>query len=226
MQARHSRSNFFQLLLVGVTFILITVTGIIFRQPFLRILPLYNSLIVMLLYARVNRFAYLFGGLNSLLYAYVYIVLKLYGSLAYAVCVSFPIQIASFILWSKAPWGQSTILKRLTGKQRCLLCVGFAAAWAAVMAVLSALGSSYQILDTTITLAGIFSSILSMLAYIEYAYLSLINSVASIILYTLMLRENPGQITYLVFTLYSMVCWVLSLNKATRLYRLQQESKS
>lgn len=223
MLSRHSKADLFQLVLLVVTAALITATGIIFRQSFIRILPLYNSLVVMLLVARVNRYAYLVGACNALLYGYIYFSFKLYASMVYAVCISSPIQLASFILWGKKPWGRSTILKRLTGKQRSLVGVGFVMAWAAVMALLSLLGSSYQVLDTTITLVGILASVLTMLAYVEYAYLVFPSTILSIVLYALMLQENPAQITYLIYTVYCLICQLTSLQRVRKLYRLQQK---
>ena len=63
-----TKSNLPRLILLAVTAILITVTGILFRQNFLHILPLYVSLVVGILQSRANRYACLLGGLNSILY--------------------------------------------------------------------------------------------------------------------------------------------------------------
>ena len=76
---------------------LITWTGIQFQQPFLRMLPLYISLCVGMLQSRASRYASLVGGLNSLVYTFVYISLGLYASALYAIAVSFPLQIATFL---------------------------------------------------------------------------------------------------------------------------------
>lgn len=222
MQTRDTKSDVFQLIMMGVTFVLLTVTGVTFHQPLVRILPLYISLVVMLLFARVSRYSYLLGACNSLLYGYVYYCFGLYAQVFYAVLISSPIQFVSFFLWGKRPWGQSTILKRLSVKQRGKVIVLFVAVWFAVMAVLNALGSNYQMLDTSITLLGILSSILTMLAYVEYAYLVLPSSILNIILYALMLLEDPAQSTYLVYNVYCLICQIMSLQRVRKLYRLQQ----
>ena len=60
-------------IMMAVTGISITVAGIVFDQSFLRILPLYVSLIISTLQTKVNRFALLLGGVNSILYGVVYI---------------------------------------------------------------------------------------------------------------------------------------------------------
>lgn len=78
------------LLPILITAAAITAAGLWFHQNFFRILPLYVSLFVMILSAQVNRYAFLLGGLNLILYAAVYFVYGLYGMAAYALLVSFP----------------------------------------------------------------------------------------------------------------------------------------
>ena len=165
------RKNLFILILLTVTGILITVTGILFRQAFLRILPLYISLFVMLLNSRVSRFGPLVGGINSLLYAVVYLHYGLYASAAYAVLVSCPFQIVTFIRWSKHPYENSTVFRRMTWKQRGLTALAFAAAWLIVCAVLQRLSSNYMLLDTTTSLLGVLISLFIRMPPFSYLFL-------------------------------------------------------
>ena len=82
-QTLFNKENLPLLCMIGVTAVLITVTGILFHQSPLRILPLYISLFVGMLQAQANRYASLLGGLNSLLYMLVNIYLGLYASAGY-----------------------------------------------------------------------------------------------------------------------------------------------
>ena len=59
-----------KIILMAVTAVLITVTGIIFKQSFFRILPLYVSLVIGYLQTRMSRYAPLMGGINSILYVH------------------------------------------------------------------------------------------------------------------------------------------------------------
>ena len=114
------------LVIMGVTAILIMTTGIIYKQSPLRMIPLYVSLIIALMQSGVSRYAPLIGSVNSLLYAAVYGYYRLYASMAYAVLVSCPLQVVTFINWSRNPWKGSTILKKLTNRQRILVFAGSA----------------------------------------------------------------------------------------------------
>ncbi|MBQ8605874.1 MAG: nicotinamide mononucleotide transporter [Clostridia bacterium] len=207
--------------LVFVTFVLITVTGIVFRQLWYRILPLYISLFVMLLQTRANRYAFLLGGLNSILYAIVSFSLSLYGSGIHTLLVSFPMQVLTFIRWNKKSYGNSTVLKRLTNLQRLYCLIGFGLLWTVQYFVLSSVGSGYILLDNTLTILGLAGTVFSLLRLIEYPFISIISSIINLVLYIAMLKEHPGQMTYVVYTVYSLICCVISLRFMTKLYKKQ-----
>lgn len=220
-----NKTNLLNLVLIGVTFVGITVTGIVYGQSPLRILPLYISLAVGLLQAGANRYASLLGGINSILYTIVYFLLGLYASAWYALFFSCPIQIATFIRWSRHTYGQSTVFRKMTGKQRLFTVVLCAVSFGGMYVILRALGSSYQLLDITTSILGILISILTMLAYVEYSWLMLPSGIISIFLHIQMMADYPAQITYLVFSLYSMICVTRGFFRVRKLYA-EQNSKN
>lgn len=206
-----------------VTAILITATGIIFKQSFLRIMPLYVSLIIMLLQTNVNRYAPLLGGLNSLLYGFVFLYYRVYGQVANAFLVSFPMQIFAFFYWSKNRRGIHPTLKRLTVKQRVIGSLLFVLLTAGLCFILAKINGSYIILDSILFILGLIITALNMFAYVEAPFLNIINAVASIILYIRMSLDTPEQLTYLIYSLYSFVCIILTCVKVTSLYAEQQK---
>ena len=213
------------LILMLVTAALITATGVTFGQTFINILPLYVSLCVGLLQSRVSRTAYLIGACNSLLYAVVYAHFKLYASAAYAVLFSSTIQFATYFRWKSRPQGQSTLFRAMTNRQRLLVAGLFALCWGAAWLILSRADSGYRILDISTSLLGILISLLTMLAYIEYAPLMILSGTVNIVLFAAMLRDHPAQITYLRYALYSMVCQIGALKRVLRLSKEQTHEK-
>ena len=213
------------LILMLVTAALITATGVTFGQTFINILPLYVSLCVGLLQSRVSRTVYLIGAFNSLLYAVVYAHFKLYASAAYAVLFSSTIQFATYFRWKSRPQGQSTLFRAMTNRQRLLVAGLFALCWGAAWLILSRADSGYRILDISTSLLGILISLLTMLAYIEYAPLMILSGTVNIVLFAAMLRDHPAQITYLIYALYSMVCQIGALKRVLRLYKEQTHEK-
>ncbi len=225
MNQKYLKENFPLLIAMALTAVLITVTGILFRQSFLRILPLYISLIVGLLQSRVNRYASLLGGINSILYALVYLHYHLYGSAIYAVLVSCPIQIITFVRWSKKPWGKSTVFRKMNWKQRVLTALGYASSLCLLLLILSFTDANYVVLDSAITLLGILNSLLMMFAFIEYTVLMIVGNVLNMSLYITMIQDTPEQITYLIYSVYSLICILLAFFRSKKFYREQQEKE-
>ncbi len=197
----------------------ITVCGIIFKQDVWKMIPLYVSLFIALLQSRVSRFSPLLGGANSLLYTAVYFSFTLYGQAVYALLVSFPLQIITFIRWQKRKSGGSTVLRKMSAKMRILIAVAVAVIWVLLAFVRKNGDSSYYLLDNTTTLLGILATILMMLSFIEYTALMVINGCFTLLLYISMLEANPAQVTYIVFASYSLFCAVLATINANRAFQ-------
>lgn len=216
------KKEIFIFILMGCTAVLITVAGIYFHQSFLRILPLYISLVVGLLQSRINRYANLLGSINSLLYGAVYIYYNLYGSAFSALLFSFPIQLLTFIRWNKNKWEHSTVLRKLSPKQRILTLAGFAVALVAMWIILPLIGSQYVFLDSVTNLLGILIYFLTMFAFVEYTFLMIINGIIGTALYITMLGDTPEMTTYLIYSVYSFICIVFAFFQAKKLYDSQQ----
>ena len=212
-------------LLVPVTAVAITVTGIIWKQDFIRILPLYFSLIIMFLNSRANRYALLLGSLNSVLYTFTYLYLGLYATAVHAFFFSFPMQLLSFVRWKKNSYKKSTEFRKLTSKQRLLLAASFIVTFCAVYFILDSAGSSYKFLDTLSSLISIIVTFLTMFAFIEYTWLWIPSAVLSLILTAMTMTAHPEQITYLIYSVYSLICVVCSYTSVRKLYKEQEAQK-
>jgi len=207
---------------IMLTFCAILAAGIIFRQSPLRIFPLFISLFIMMFQADANRYAYLAGGLNSILYGLVYIYIGIYASAASALLFSFPVQILTFLNWKKHSYGQSVHFKKMTAKQRIAVTAAFIAVWIGLFTILNLMGSQYAFLDNTSSLISILVSVLTMLAYIEYSYLWLLSSTLSFILNIQVALDNPSHITYVIYSLYSGACVIRAFINVHKLYKKQQ----
>ena len=81
--------------------VLIIVFAILREQSFLKTLPTLVTLVVQLLLVRANRYAFLLGGTNALIYGAAYLSEGLYFSCISAVLMSAPLQYYSFVVWSR-----------------------------------------------------------------------------------------------------------------------------
>ncbi len=219
-----------KLIMAAVTGLLITAAIVIHAKELpadvIRVLPLYVSLFVMLLQTNASRYAFLVGGINSMLYAVVYFSIGLYASAVSALAVSFPLQIVSFIRWGRHRYGRSTVFRRL-GARRFALCVaGLAAAYGVTYLIFSALGSRHLLLDNSVLIINSFVTVLSMLAYIEYLYLQFVVQGINLWLYLSISLETPARSPFLIYTVFSTVCAVLTFIRIQGLYRQQQREAS
>jgi len=218
---QYIKDNPINFCLALITCAAITAAGLYYQQEILRILPLYVSLVIGFLQAGANRYASLLGGFNSLLYAVVYFQLGLYASAGYALLFSCPVQLVTFVRWSRNAYQHSTQFRRLSGRQRIWIAVTFLVCFLVLYIVLAALGSEYQFLDNISSLLGILISILTMLAFIEYTWLMLPSGIISIFLNLATMQAHPDQMTYLIFSVYSMICVTRGFFSVRKLYAEQ-----
>ena len=212
----------FSYALLLVTAVMITWTGIAWKQQVFRIIPLYVSLFVGMLQSRASRYASLLGGINCLIYTVVYFSLGLYAMALQALLITGPFQLFTFVRWGRHAYKHSTQFRCLSGKQATGMLAAFVISFLVLYWVMSKVGSSYRILDNALTLIGIFTSILTLLSFREYTWLMLVTGVFSIVLDATMMKEYPGQITYLVFSLYSMLCIIRQFFSVRNLYKEQK----
>lgn len=211
------RDNLFIFICAAITFVCVLSTAIIFKQNPIKTLPLFISLFVMLLNARVSRYAFLVGGLNSILYAISYALMGLYANAVYAFIVSFPLQLITFFNWKKKTSGGVTELRKMSWGVRGCVLLGLAVIWPLVYFAVSALpGANQSILDVTGTLLGILVTILSMLRFSEYAPLNLVSVAISLATHTMIFLDDASNITYVIFTVYSGICIVSAIVRMKR----------
>ena len=223
------RKNRPKLVMVSVTAVLIVASYILFHQDFPRdfieILPLFVSLVISLMQTEANRYAFLLGGINSIFYAAVYFSFGIYASAVYALAASFPLQIWTFIRWSKHAYGKSTVFKKLSKKHLILLITTVVAAFTICYVVFDALGSRYLVLDNATTVLGTLTAVLCAFAFVDYVYFNLFSQVVSVAMYIQMMLDTPVRAPYLIYAVFALICLILTTIRVHQLYRFQQEEQ-
>ena len=197
-------------ILAAIVFILILTGAIVFQLPILNALPLLISTIVMFLQARVNRYAFLLGGINALLYTVAYAQMTLYSSAAYALLVSFPLQLITFFNWQRHTSNNSTEIRTISAFGRILLFAGMGGLWLLLFLIFSAFGSAYLIFDNTVSVLGIVATLLCAGRFAEFTMIQWISSLVSIATYTIMTIDDPSRCVWLIHVLYSCTCSIIT----------------
>lgn len=214
-----------KIIIIIVTGIAILTAGILCKQQFFLMLPLFVSLFVMGFQSEANRIGVLIGACNALLYTVTYIIMGVYASAISGLLFSFPIQLMTFFRWRKNAYKKTVMFKKMTNKQRIAFTVGLLALWAVLAGVFFYLKYEYALFDSLLFLFGFIIPILTMLAYIEYTYLWIIQAVVGLFLNVQMAMNDISQITYLIYGVYALYCVILAFINVHKFYKEQAELK-
>ncbi|MBE7057232.1 MAG: nicotinamide mononucleotide transporter [Ruminococcaceae bacterium] len=216
MKVRKIKFN--EILAIIATLLLIA-GHIIFKPEWYVVFPLYISMIVKFLNSNVSRYAFLLGGINCIFHGIASIALTLYSTAACAILLLLPLQIITFINWSKHTQDGVTEIKRFSNKGRVLLFGVLLAGWAILYFIFSFLNSSYIFLDNTATVLSVAAIVLSLLRYSEGFLLSLAEVVVNVILFiqvTVKDPDEPAAPIWLVFYIYSVICVIIGFVKMNK----------
>lgn len=210
-------------IIIAVTGVAILVAGIVCKQHFLLMVPLFVSLFVMSFQSEANRIGSLIGAINALIYTATYTYMGVYGSAASSLLLSFPLQLITFFNWKKHAYKKTVMFKKLSARQRVIFSVAGLALWSALAFAFVKLEYEYAIFDSLLFLLGFVVPVLTALAFIEYTYLWIIQAVVGLFLNVQMAFNDLSQITYLVYGVYALYCVVLAYKNVHKFYKEQQK---
>ncbi len=213
-------------IIISLTGIAILITGIVCKQNFFLMVPLFVSLFVMAFQSDANRYGLLAGAINAVFYTFAYVCMGVYGSAASAFLFSFPIQLYSFFRWGKNAYKKTVIFKKMTHKQRVIFITGVIVLWIILAIIFTKLNYKYAILDSITFLLGFTVPILTMLAYIEYTYLWIVQAIIGLFLNIQMMINDPSQTTYFVYGIYALYCVIYAFINVQKFYKEQQLAKT
>lgn len=211
-----------KIIIIVLTGIAILISGILTKQHFFLMLPLFVSLFVMSFQSEANRVGALIGACNAVLYTITYICMGVYGSAASAFLFSFPLQLMTFFNWKKNAYKKTVVFKRMSTKVRIISCVSGLALWAILAGVFYYLKYEYAVFDSVSFLLGFIVPILTMLAYIEYTYLWIFQAVTGLFLNIQMVSNDISQLTYLIYGVYALYCVICAFINVRKFYKEQQ----
>ena len=218
--------NIKKIIIIVLTGIAILVTGILCKQQWFLMVPLFVSLFVMAFQLEANRLGVLIGAGNALLYTATYICMGVYVSAASAVLFSFPIQLMTFFRWKKNAYKNTVVFKKMSTKVRIICTAALLALWAVTAAVFYHLEYEYALFDSLLFLFGFIVPILTWRAYIEYTYLWIIQAVIGLFLNVQMIMNDYSQATYFVYGIYALYCVICAFINVHKFYKEQQSAES
>ncbi|MBR5441578.1 MAG: nicotinamide mononucleotide transporter, partial [Clostridia bacterium] len=148
-------------IIIVITGLAILIAGVLCKQEFFLMIPLFISLFVMGFQSEANRLGALAGAINSLVYTAAYIYMGVYASAASAVLFSFPIQLMTFFRWKKNAYKKTVVFRKMSNKMRILWGLGFVAVWSAIAIIFAKMDYQYALLDSCVFLMGFVTPVLT-----------------------------------------------------------------
>ena len=216
----------FEYLPMAVTGIGILVCAIVFEQMFIKVLPLFFSLLIMLLNSRANRIGFLLGAINSCIYIIGYLMEGVYGTVASTV-FGIVIMLITYFRWKINAYGKATVFRRFRTRGRVLLALVLCAVWAATTFVLSRMGGTATVMDGLTMVLGFAVNILNIVAYVEAPFLNTVSGLCQFALWVqiVFINGNYAAMTYLVYSIYCTYMIARTFYRWLALYKEQQAAR-
>ena len=221
MKRKISNERAVMLILVALTAVGITASCIVSDEAFLKFIPLYVSLSVMLFQSEAKRIALLIGGINSILYAIVDYSYGLYASAVSDIVFSCLLQFLAFILWTKRKDGSTTVFRRLSVRWRLILVAFVIIVYSATLLINIRIGATMPYFDAYQLIGTLVTQGLMLFAFLEYTAFSVLGGILNVIMNALMLESNPERIGYLIFSVYSLICSIRGAVSVSKIYKAQ-----
>ncbi len=208
--------------------ILIIVFALLKQQTFINTLPTLITLVVLIMSVRANRYAFLLGAGNCVLYTIAYMSEGVIFSAVSALLVSMPIQVFSFFVWSKHKDGKtrSTLIK-MKWWLLMLAIVAIFPAWAGCYFGMGAFfEGNMAILDSLVFVLGLLISLLVAFRFIEGQYFNVISCGIALVMWIYICIENPSNINFLIISFYNLFRTVQAAVNWTLLYRKQKNERA
>ena len=210
------------MILAAVVFVALLVSGILTGQLFIKMLPCFISLAVLFFSANANRFAYLLGGINSLIYCIGYYLEGLYGSVLQSVIAGFLFQILIFFRWKKHAVEKSTKLREFSWPVRIVtVAATLLASWGFSL-LLNLVNGNNTVLDSMVFIVGLVGTALIYFGYVDQWIFTAICGVVSLAIWCVRISDDIAAITYLIYSVYNLIKIAEGAYKWHRICKIQR----
>ena len=202
------------------------VFAILYKQAFIKVLPIFITIVVMLLNSRANRYGLLLGSINCCIYSIGHLMTGVYSTVASDLCQA-GIAFVSFFLWRSRAYGNSTKFRSLKFPARLMLLGVILVSWMVAYFINSKVpDATLPIVDSLIFVLGIAVTILNMLAFVETPFINLISQILNMFLWIyVVIKQGLQDMTYVTSSLYSFYMVIIMCITYTKLYKKQQAEK-
>ena len=167
--------------------------------------------------AKANVSNFIFGLVNTVVYAIYLLYYKIYGTFCLEVLFYLPMNVASWINWARhrdKKMPEKTMAKQLTMKQRILSIVVVAVTTLITYEILLSVGGTVALLDALTVAIGLVATVLELYRFAEQYVWWIITDIIAVVMYivhfdTVYLTKKS---IYLIMAIIGLRNWI-KLNK-------------
>ena len=222
MSARKKSSIFLDLLPMVLSWLIIFVFGVInisgivtgrvegsLPLSLFKLMPTLFSPIIIMMIAHAKRIGFLFASLNSFVYGINYLIEGLYFSFFTAALISFPVQMYSFISWTrnaKKKGSENVTMTAFSVKKNVILLCGIAVAWVICYFAIGNFitGQNHKLLDTLFFVFNVTVTFLMSRRHIEAQYLNVISNSVGTTMWVMIAVNDISRFNYVVNSVYNL----------------------
>lgn len=164
-----------------------------------------SGIIYVLLNAKVNKYGFVFGIINILLYGIILLNQKIYGGAIYNIVYGFPMLVYGYIIYSRDEKKKQIGIKTIDSKVRTWAIVILTIVIAITAYVLSLLNSNLVIIDSITIILGASGIYLASNKYKEQWIVWIIANTMNTIMWTILTIKNIENLPILVMWLVCLV---------------------
>lgn len=191
-------------ILIVICSVCILVSGVMTKQMIIKMLPALISLIVTAFIAKANRYGFLLGSLNSVLYAIGYAIERLYASVIYIIVFGAILQFITFIMWNKNAKSKNANLRKMNLLYWIVCCFVVSVIYFIAFIYNWKRGGSNIFFDSFIVATGTTCTLLSMLRFVESQIFNCLNNLVNLVMWIVISISNISNITYVIIGVYTL----------------------
>ena len=202
-----------ELLWLGAAVCTIIALSIYWKDTAMGIVSAATGVICVVCTGKGKLSAYIFGAVNTLLYAIIAWNARYYGEVMLNALYYFPLQFYGFYVWSRHmnPETKEVEKKMMSRKARAAMLVAVAAAVVAYGFVLQKLGGALPYVDALSTVVSVVAMIISIKMYAEQWVLWIIVDIVTVVMWAVTFANGSESIA-------TLLMWIVYLGNAVIMY--------
>ena len=199
---------------MGTAVSIILVLSIISKTEILKVIASVCGVIYILGVAKEKRSSQIFGFINTVIYAYLMLSEKVYGSAIYNGIYCLPMLVYTYFSWGRNKTESKVKISSYSVKNRCYLIIAGIAIVTVYYIIASCVGVNYALADALAITCGAFGMYAISKKKIEQWYAFIIVNIANSTMWIIESIKDTSNITmvfmflvYMINNIYGLCLW-------------------